>query len=315
MKFGWSTQNSQGTCPMVMAASPEDGKSLPPSLDEQYRCEQMCQITSGAASHWWCTILGRARLEGPLSQLFPWKTKPRLICPKLTEDLPHGRGCLSWRWQVPTTIPWGAVQVQVKVPNHVRSHWLRNEGWLICSKLIGDLPHGNGCLPWRWQVPATIPQWAVQVWVNVPNHIRSHWPWMMHHLQQGKAGRPLNSASPKKLNLGQSAQNSRGHAPSWSQLPLKTAGPYLKPPWSSTAQSKCTKSCQEPPAEKWSLANLLKIHRGPAPDQEPPSLEMVSPWHYSPRSRPGMSKCAKSQPEPLAIDEAPSSAGLGWKAP
>ena len=34
-----------------------------------------------------------------------------------------------------------------------------------------------------------------------------------------------------------------------------------------------------------------------------------------PRSRPGMSKCAKSQPEPLAIDEAPSSTGLRWKAP
>ena len=38
-------------------------------------------------------------------------------------------------------------------------------------------------------------------------------------------------------------------------------------------------------------------------------------FYYPPRSRPGMSKCAKSQPEPLAIDEAPSSAGLGWKAP
>ena len=34
-----SAGNSQGTCPMVGAASPEDGKSLTPSLNEQYRCE------------------------------------------------------------------------------------------------------------------------------------------------------------------------------------------------------------------------------------------------------------------------------------
>ena len=39
MKFGQSARNSQGTCSMVEAASPEDGKSLPPSLEEQYRCE------------------------------------------------------------------------------------------------------------------------------------------------------------------------------------------------------------------------------------------------------------------------------------
>ena len=70
---GQYVQNSQGTCPMVGADSPEDGKSLPPFLEE-------------------------------------------------------------------------AVQVQVNVPNHVRSHWLKNEGWLICSKLTGDLPHGRGCL-------------------------------------------------------------------------------------------------------------------------------------------------------------------------
>ena len=36
---------------------------------------------------------------------------------------------------------------RVNVPNHVRSHWLKNEVWLIYSKLTGDLPHGLGCLP------------------------------------------------------------------------------------------------------------------------------------------------------------------------
>ena len=32
-------KNSQETFPMVGAASPEDGKSLPLSLEEQYRCD------------------------------------------------------------------------------------------------------------------------------------------------------------------------------------------------------------------------------------------------------------------------------------
>ena len=151
-KVGQSAQNSQGTCPMARAAYPEDGKSLPPSFKEQYRCESMCQITSGVAGHWWCTILGRARLEGPLSQLFPWKTEPRLICPKLTGDLSHGKGFLPWRRQVPTIILWGAVYVQVNVPNHVRNCWLKKECWLICTKLTGDLPHGGANIPWREKV-------------------------------------------------------------------------------------------------------------------------------------------------------------------
>ena len=130
---------------------------------------------SGATGHGWCTILGRARLEGPLSQLFPWKTTPWAICPKLTAHLSHGRGCLPWKWQVLTTILQGAVQVQVNVPNYVRSHRLKNNVWSIWLKLTKDLPHGRGFLPWRWQVPATIPQGTVQVRVNVLNHVRSHW--------------------------------------------------------------------------------------------------------------------------------------------
>ena len=36
---GQSAQNSQGTFPMVGAASPEDGKSLPPFFKEQHRCK------------------------------------------------------------------------------------------------------------------------------------------------------------------------------------------------------------------------------------------------------------------------------------
>ena len=71
------------------------------------------------------------------------------ICSKLTGNLCHGRGCLPWRWQVPTTISWGAVQVRVNVPNHVRSHQLKNKGWLFSSKLTGHLLHGRDWFTWR----------------------------------------------------------------------------------------------------------------------------------------------------------------------
>ena len=69
----------------------------------------------------------------------------------------------------------------------------------------------------------------------------------------------------KKWRLTDLLETHKGPAPSWGHHPLKTACPYLKPPWNSAAQSKCAKSHQEPPAEKWSLANLLKTHSGPAP--------------------------------------------------
>ena len=123
------------------------------------------------------------------------KNKGLPICSKLTGDLPHGPS--------PTTIPRGAVQVQVNVPNHVWSHQLKNEGWPICLKLTGDLPHSRGCRPpWRQQVPTTIPRGAVQVQVNVPNHVWSCRPLMMHHPGQDKAGRTLVSTLPLK-NLTQ----------------------------------------------------------------------------------------------------------------
>ena len=42
---------------------------------------------------------------------------------------------------IPSTLP------KVNVPNHVRSQWLKNEVWLISSKLTGDLPHCEGIIP------------------------------------------------------------------------------------------------------------------------------------------------------------------------
>ena len=122
----------------------------------------------------------------------------------------------------------------------------------------GTCPMVGTAFLWRWQVPTTIPQEAVQVWVS-------------------KCAKSRQELPAEKWRLANLLKTHGGPAPSWGQHPLKTAGPYLKPPWSSTAQSKCAKSCQEPPAEKWSLADLLETHSRPGPDQGPPSLKMVSP--------------------------------------
>ena len=57
----------------------------------------------------------------------------------------------------------------------------------------------------------------------------------------------------------------RGPSPDQGAPPLKTASGWYHNPLSSTARSKCAKSCQELLAEKWRLADLLKTHRGPVP--------------------------------------------------
>ena len=179
---------------------------------------------SGATNHWWCTILDRARLEGPLSQLFPWKTEPRPICPKLTGDLPHGRGCLPWRQQVPSTIPWG----------------------------------------------------AVQVWVNVPNHVQSHWPWMMHHPGQGQAGRTLVSTVPlKNWTQVDLPKTHREPSPWWGLPPLKMASPYHHPSRSSKGASRCAKLCLE----------LLNVHHA----HESGGAGLISPLAQIPlKTEPGL---------------------------
>ena len=153
MKFGWSDRNSQGTCPMVRATSPEDSRSIP-------------------------KILLEAALDG------------------------------------------------VNVPNHIRSHQLKNEVWPICLKLTGDLPHGRGCLPWRWQVLTTIPQGAVQVWVNVPNYVWScQLCTTLVNLGELGCSAPWLKF-PWKLNLGRSAWNSQGTCP-WPRTTFPEDGKSL----------------------------------------------------------------------------------------
>ena len=46
-----------------------------------------------------------------------------------------------------------------------------------------------------------------------------------------------------------------------------------------------------------------------------PPLKIASPYHYPLRSSTGVSKCAKSCLEPLAMDDAPSWEGQSWKDP
>ena len=198
----------------------------------------------------------------------------------------------------------------------LRFMYLKTKLRLICLKFTRDLPHGRGCLPWRWQVPTTILQGAVQLWWNVSNHIRSRWPLMMHHPGQGKAGRTLVSALPlKNWTQADLPKTHRGPSPRQGLPPLKTASPYHHPSRSSTSASKCAKSRQELPAEKWSLPDLHKTHRGPAPWWEQYPLKTEGPYLKPPWSSAGWCKWAKSCQEPLAIDDAPPWAGQGWKDP
>ena len=45
------------------------------------------------------------------------------------------------------------------------------------------------------------------------------------------------------------------------------------------------------------------------------SLKMASPYHHPLNNSTGVTKCAKSCLEPLAMDDASSWAGQGWKDP
>ena len=125
----------------------------------------------------------------------------------------YGENNIPRRWQVHIFNPLEAALPGVNLTNHIRSHWLINEGWLICSKLRGDLAHGRGCLPWKQQVPTTILWGAAQVQVNVPNYIWScRLCTTLVNLGELGCSAPWLKF-PWKLNLGQSAWNSQGTCP------------------------------------------------------------------------------------------------------
>ena len=67
-----------------------------------------------------------------------------------------------------------------------------------CGKILWENLAGNSCGKILQENLAGKSWWAVQVWVNVPYHIRSCWPLIMHHPGQGKALRTLVSTFPLK---------------------------------------------------------------------------------------------------------------------
>ena len=78
MKVGQSTQNSQGTCPMVGAASPEDGKSMSKCAKSHLEPPAIDDAPSWVGQGW----------KDPCLSSSPEKLNPGPICPKLTGDLP-----------------------------------------------------------------------------------------------------------------------------------------------------------------------------------------------------------------------------------
>ena len=227
LNSGWSAQNSQGACAMVGAASPEDGKSLLRSLED----------STGVSK------CAKSRQE-LLAENEGWP-----ICPKLTGDWTHGGGQHPLKTAGPYLKPPWSSAAQSKCAKSCQELLAENEVWPICPKLTRNLPHSRDCFPWRWQVPTTIPQGAVQVWVNVPNHIWSCWPGMMHRPWKGKAGRTLVSALPlKNWTQADLPKTHKGPSPWWGLPPLKTASPYHHILRSSTGASKCAKLRLELPA-------------------------------------------------------------------
>ena len=64
--------------------------------------------------------------------------------------------------------------------------------------------------------------------------------------------------------------------------------------------------------KNWIWANLFRTHRGPAPWWELSPLKTSIPYNHPPWSSAGVSKCAKSHPELLAINEAPFFCCFYW---
>ena len=118
---------------------------------------------------------------------------------------------------------------------------LKNEYWLIFLKITGDLPQVVGRCATKTESEHLLPP--------------------LSRAAQKKCAKSRQEPQTEKWRLLDLLKTHRGPTPWWGKHPLNTAGPYLKPPWSSTAWSKCAKSHHEPLAEKWRLANLLKTHR------------------------------------------------------
>ena len=193
MKFGSSAQNSQGTCPMVRAASPEDGNSLPPSRGA-------VQVSNCAKS-----------------------------CP----ELPAIDNAPSWADQ-----GWKDPCLNSSPEKLNPDQATQNSQGTFTMVGAASLEDGKLLPPSLEERSST----------GVSKCAKSH-----------------QELPAEKWSLADLIETYRGPAQWWGQHPLKTAGPYLKSPWRSAGWSKCAKWHQEPLAEKWSLADLLETHRGPAP--------------------------------------------------
>ena len=100
---------------------------------------------------------GKGKAGRTLVSALPLKNWTQADLPKTHRDLAHGRDCLPWRWQVLTTILWGAAQVQVNVPNYIWSCWL-------CTTLVnlGELGCSAPWLKFPWKLNLGWSAWNSQ---------------------------------------------------------------------------------------------------------------------------------------------------------
>ena len=149
---------------------------------------------------------------------------------------------------------WQTFIFQPAAPDVIR-HLYCGQGWRYGPAIFrGCCTHQGTC---RGPSPdqGALPLKTASGWCHPP---LSSTAW-------SKCAKSRQELPAEKWRLANLLEIHRGPATWWGQHPLKTAGPYLKPPWSSAGRCKCPKSHQEPPAEKWRLANLLETHREPSP--------------------------------------------------
>ena len=195
-------------------------------------------------------VVGNCHLQG--RQPLPWDRSP----------VSFGQISLGVVFQEKS---WDKGPCSLALPRIVHHQWpvAPDMIWHIYSHLYcssgdsgRDLLSLGEVAPARGQVPC-------QFWADQPTFIfQSVAPDMIRHIYCGRGWR----YGPAIFRGCCTHQGTcRGPYPDQGAPPLKTASGWHHPPLSSNAQSKCAKSCQEPPAEKWCLADLLETHRGLAP--------------------------------------------------
>ena len=246
--------------------------------------------------------------------------------------LPWGRSPVSFRQNTMCVVFQGKSWIKgpssLALPRMVHHPWLAalDVIWHIYSHLYCSLRDGGRDLLSSGEAAPTMGQVPCEFWVDRPNfifhpvaldviwHIYSH---LYCSLRDG--GRDLPSSGEAAPTMGKVCCEFQAECNGCSFSGEELNQGFFQPcpaqdgassmtssSWCdfvltfNPAHSKCGESHQEPLAEKWRLADLLKTHRGPSPSWGQYPLKKAGPYLIPPWRSAAQSKCAKSHQEPLA---------------